>query len=123
MKATNAIALSLFLALTPVSACAQLNPSAPISSTAPAEFNQAKKALTAAHLIHKTTADFLVIAANSDLCKGQCAVQAKTLLDQSYAILLAADAAIVTGDARTINDKIAAASALVGQINALIGRR
>lgn len=119
----TAIVLTAFLAFTPVTACAQLDPAAPISSTAPAEFNQAKKALTAAHLVHKTTADFLVIAANSDLCKGQCAVQAKTLLDQSYAILLAADAAIVTGDAKTINDKIAAATALVGQLQSLIGRR
>jgi len=118
----TAIVLTAFLAFTPVTACAQLDPAAPISSTAPAEFNQAKKALTAAHLVHKTTADFLVIAANSDLCKGQCAVQAKTLLDQSYAILLAADAAIATGDAKAINDKIAAATALVGKIQSLIGR-
>jgi hypothetical protein len=94
---------------------------APISSVAPAEFNKIKQALTAAHLVHKTTADFLVIAADSNLCKSTCALKAKELLNQSAAILAAADAAVVTGDARSIEAKIAAATALVGQIQSLIG--
>ncbi len=121
-----AIAFTALLALTPVSACAQLQNvgagNAPISSVAPAEFAKAKQALTSAHLVHKTVADFLVIAAQSDLCKAACAVQAKTLLDQSESILRTADAAVATGDAKSIEDKIASATALVGQIQTLIGR-
>lgn len=121
MNPARSLVLSLFLVATP--ACAQLNPNAPISSTAPAEFTKAKQALTSAHLVHKTVADFLVIAANSDLCKSACAIQAKTLLDQSEAILQAADAAVATGDAASIESKIASATALVGRIQALIGRK
>ncbi len=122
MKSANALVLSLFLVLPPVTACAQLQPNAPISSVAPAEFNKAKQALTSAHLVHKTIADFLVIAATTDLCKGACASQAKTLLDQSEAILRAADAAVATGDAASIEAKIASATALMGQLQAMIGR-
>lgn len=125
-SAHTATILSLFLILTPISACAQLQAvagDAPISSVAPAEFAKAKQALTSAHLVHKTVADFLVIAATSDLCKSQCAVQAKSLLDQSEAILVAADQAVVTGDATSIESKIAAATALVGQIQTLIGKK
>lgn len=95
---------------------------ASISSVAPAEFNKVKQALTSAHMVHKTMADFLVIAANTDLCKGTCAVQAKDLLNQSAAILAAADAAVVTGDAKTVTDKIAAATALIGTIQTMIGK-
>ncbi len=124
MKPTTAIlALSL---LAPLPACSSLQAvgagSTPISSVAPAEFAKAKQALTSAHLVHKTVADFLVIAANSDLCKAACAVQAKTLLDQSEAVLQAADAAVATGDAKSIEDKIASATALTGQLQTLIGR-
>lgn len=120
------LALAAFLLTAPLGGCEQIQAvgagNAPISSVAQAEFNTAKKALTAAHLIHKATADFLVIAADSNLCKGSCAVEAKKLLLQSAAILSAADAAIAAGDARSINDKIASASALVGKIQTLIGR-
>ncbi len=119
----SAIVLSAFLALSPVTACAQFNPTAPISSVAPAEFNKAKQALASAHLVHKTIADFLVIAATTDLCKGACASQAKTLLDQSEAILRAADAAVAAGDAASIEAKIASATALMGQLQALIGKK
>lgn len=127
MRHTTAIVLTAFLAFAPVTAgCASLEAvgagNAPISSVAPAEFAKAKQALTSAHLVHKAVADFLVIAADSNLCRGPCAVEAKKLLLQSAAILSAADAAVATGDARSINDKIASATALVGQIQAMIGR-
>lgn len=117
----------VLIALLALPACAQVQAvgagNAPISSVAPAEFAKAKQALTSAHLVHKTVADFLVIAANTDLCKAACAVQAKTLLDQSEAILVAADAAVATGDAKSIEDKIAAATGLVGQIQMLVGKK
>ncbi len=123
MKSANAIALSLLLLTAPLGSCAngQLQPSAPISSVAPAEFNKAKQALIAAHLVHKTTADFLTIAAETNLCKGTCAVEARKLLLQSAAVLSAADAAVATGDAKSIEDKIAQATNLIGQINAVVG--
>lgn len=115
--------LSLFL----LPACSDIQNigagNAPISSVSPQEFNAAKKALTSAHLVHKTVADFLVIAAQSNLCHATCASQAKALLDQSEAVLVAADQAVVTGDAKSIEDKIAAATALVGQIQTLIGKK
>lgn len=117
--AAAVLSLSLLPACAPVQAVGAGN--APISSLAPAEFAKAKQALTSAHLVHKTVADFLVIAANTDLCHATCASQAKVLLDQSEAILVAADAAVATGDAKSIEDKIAAATAMVGKINSLIG--
>ncbi len=124
MRHTTAIVLTAFLAFS-LPACAQLQAvgagNAPISSVAPAEFNKAKQALTSAHLVHKAVADFLVIAATSNLCHSVCASQAKTLLDQSAAILAAADAAVATGDAASIEAKISAATALIGRINGLVG--
>lgn len=92
-----------------------------IASVAPSEVNAAKRALTAAHEIHRTTADFLVIAAQTQLCHAACAVKAKSLLDASEAYLVAGDRLVALGDAPGIELKIAAASALIAQINSLIG--
>lgn len=118
------IVLALAVCLPLLGACTngQVNPTAPISSVAPAEFAKAKQALTSAHLVHKSVADFLTIAADTNLCHATCASQARTLLLQSAAILSAADAAVATGDARAVEDKIASATALIGQLQALIGR-
>ncbi len=89
----------------------------------PDQVNTAKKALTAAHEVHRATADFLIIAAQSNLCKSTCASQAKVYLDQSEAALVAADQAVKLGDAQGVEAKIAAATALIGQVQSLVGKR
>lgn len=94
-----------------------------ISSVAPDAVNSAKKALTAAHDVHRATADFLTIAAQTNLCHAACASTAKTYLDQSEAALVAADTAIKLGDAAGVEAKIATATTLIGQVQALIGKK
>lgn len=93
-----------------------------ISSVAPEAVNDAKRALTAAHALHKTTADFLTIAATTNLCHATCASTAKNLLDQSEAYLVAADKLVALGDAPGIEAKITAATALIAQAQALTGK-
>lgn len=93
-----------------------------LASIAPDAVLTAKKALIAAHEVHKASADLLVLAAQSSLCKSQCAVTAKGLLDQSEAILVAGDALAKLGDAPGVNAKIAAASELTGRVNSMLGR-
>lgn len=93
-----------------------------ISSVAPAEVNAAKKALTAAHQLHATTANFLTIAAQTNICHATCASQAKNYLDQSEAALKAADGLVALGDAPGIEAKITAATALISQVDALVGK-
>lgn len=122
--ATAAIVLSLFL----LPACTQLSTvlgatSGSVSSVAPDAMNSAKKALTAAHELHRATADFLVIAAQTNLCHATCASQAKTYLDQSEAVLVAADKAVVLGDAVGVEAKITAASALIANVQNLVGKK
>lgn len=125
MKSAHAIVLSLFLALSPVSACAQLQGAATgsIASVSPDTVNSAKKALTAAHELHKVTADFLTIAANTNLCHAACASQAKVYLDQSEAALVAADKAIALGDAVGTEARITAATSLIAQVQSLVGKK
>lgn len=94
-----------------------------IASVAPDAVNKAKAALTAAHQLHATTADFLTIAAQTNLCHSACAITAKGYLDQSEAGLKAADGLVALGDAPGIEAKIAASSALMAQINSLIGKK
>lgn len=94
-----------------------------IASVAPDEFNAAKRSLTAAHDLHASTARFLTIAANSNLCTRTCAVTAKDYLDRSEAALKAADALIALGDAPGINAKITTASLLLANVQALIGKK
>lgn len=122
MKSAHAIALSLFLALSPVSACAQLQGGS-VASVSPDTVNSAKKALTAAHELHRVTADFLTIAANTNLCHATCASQARVYLDQSEAALVAADKAIALGDAVGTEARIAAATSLIAQVQSLVGKK
>lgn len=93
-----------------------------ISSVAPDAVNAAKKALTAAHDLHRVTANFLTVAAQANLCHATCAGTAKTLLDQSEAYLVAADRLVTLGDAPGIQAKITAATALISQVQSLIGK-
>lgn len=125
MKSTYAIILSLFLLAPPIAACAQLQGAATgsVASVAPDTVNSAKKALTAAHELHRVTADFLTIAANTNLCHATCASQAKTYLDQSEAALVAADKLVVLGDAVGTEARIAAATTLIADVNALVGKK
>ena len=94
-----------------------------ISSVAPDTVNTAKKALTAAHDLHKSTAVFLTIAAQSNLCHATCASTAKIYLDQSEDYLVAADKLVVLGDAPGIEAKIKAATALISQVQSIVGKK
>lgn len=96
--------------------------SAPVAAYAPDTVNVAKKALTAAHDLHRGLAVFLSMAATSNLCHAGCAATAKGYLDQSEATLVAGDGLIKLGDAKGIEAKIAAASALMAQAQALVGK-
>lgn len=118
------LVLSLFL----LSGCSSLGAlgaasTGTLASVAPDTVNTAKKALIAAHDLHRVTADFLTIAANSNLCHASCAIQAKLYLDQSEAYLVAADKLVALGDAPGIEAKISGASALIAQVNSLIGKK
>jgi hypothetical protein len=94
-----------------------------ISSVAPDTVNVAKRALTAVHDLHRGTADFLAIAAKSNLCHSTCAATAKVWLDQSEAALVAADKLVALGDAPGIEAKITAATGLISQVQSLIGKK
>lgn len=124
----NFMAFVGLLILAPLPACAQLDAigkaaTGSVASVVPDTVNGAKKALTAAHELHRVTADFLVIAANTNLCHATCASQAKVYLDQSEAALVAADKLIVLGDAVGVEAKITAATALIADVNNLIGKK
>lgn len=113
MKA-NAAALALGLIFLP--ACTSSGVNIP-----PDTINNAKKALTAAHQLHRATADFLVIAATTNLCHASCASTAKGYLDQSETALVAADQLAAAGDAAGIEAKVASATAAIGTIQKLMG--
>ncbi len=122
----HALLLSLILLALP--ACSSLGATGAaltgtISQVAPDSVNTAKRLLTAAHEAHRVTADFLTIAANTNLCHAVCASTAKQYLDQSEAALKAADTAIALGDAPGVEAKITTATQLIGQINALVGKK
>lgn len=93
-----------------------------VSQVAPDEFNAAKRALTASHALHASIANFMAIAANSNLCHAACAATAKDYLDRSETALVAADSLIAAGDAKGIEAKISAASLLMANIQALVGK-
>lgn len=93
-----------------------------VASVAPDAVNAAKRALTAAHDLHRGAADFLTIAANSGLCHSTCASQAQSYLDKSEAALQAADTAMTLGDAVGVQAKITAATTLISQAEALVGK-
>jgi hypothetical protein len=122
------ITAALILSLLFLPACTGLNTvlgatSGSVASVAPDTVNTAKKALTATHELHRATADFLTIAATTNLCHATCASQAKAYLDQSEAALVAADTAIKLGDAVGVEAKIATATTLIGQVQALVGKK
>jgi len=115
----------VLIALLSLPACAGLQQASTgsISQVAPDTINAAKKALTAAHELHRATADFLTIAANTNLCHANCASRAKLYLDQSESALLAADKLVAVGDAVGIEAKIATATTAIGAIQNLVGRK
>ncbi len=92
------------------------------ASVAPTAMNAAKKALTAAHLLHEAAADALTAAAKSNVCHAACAATAKIYLDQSEAALVAGDRLIAVGDAPGVESKISAATALISQVQSIIGK-
>lgn len=124
MRYTAAV-LAASLTFSPLSACAELNQATTgsVSQVAPEAVTNAKKALIAAHALHQATAEALTIAANSNLCHAQCAVDAKKYLDQSAAYLSAADNLVKLGDVQGIEGKIAGATALISQVNGLLGAK
>jgi len=94
-----------------------------VTQVAPQAMLAAKKSLIAAHALHEGAADALTAAANANLCKGTCASQAKTYLDQSEAGLRAADNLVALGDAPGIEAKIAGATSLISQVQTLLGAK
>lgn len=124
MKAAIAL-ISLSLTFMPLPACTELGQAATgsVSQVAPDALNSAKKALIAAHGLHEATADALTAAANANLCHAQCAVDAKKYLDESAAYLSAADNLVKLGDAQGIEAKISQATALVAQVQSLLGAK
>lgn len=119
--------LAFSLCLLPLGGCETIGKiaqaaSGSVATVVPEAMNSAKKALTATHRLHMGAADFLAIAATTNLCHAICAIKAKDYLDRSEAALVAADKLVVLGDANGIADKIAAATDLIAASEALIGR-
>lgn len=94
-----------------------------VTQVAPQAMLAAKKALIAAHGMHEAAADALIAIASTDLCKGACAIQAKGYLDQSEALLTAADGLAALGDAPGIEAKISGATALISQVQSIVGKK
>lgn len=94
-----------------------------VTQVAPDTMLAAKKSLIAAHALHEAAADMATAAANANLCKGQCAVDAKLYLNQSAEALSAADDLVKLGDAPGINAKVVGAVALINKVQALTGGR
>lgn len=127
MKYRLALPLIAFLII-PLPACSALDTAGSaitgsVSSVSPDTVNKAKQALTAAHNVHRVTADFLAIAAETNLCHAACATQARAYLNQSEAALVAADKAVELGDAVGAEAKITTATSLISQINQLVGKK
>ena len=114
-----AVIAALFLA---IPSCGPLGTAVTgtVTQVAPDAMAAAKKGLIAAHGLHEAAADGLAAAANANVCKATCATQAKAYLDQSEALLKAADSLVALGDAPGINAKISGASALISQVNGLL---
>jgi uncharacterized protein YceK len=119
-------AILALVLLVPLSGCATWNAlttaNQPVSTISPAAadaLNVAKKGLTAAYSLHKATADVLTALAVQGSLHGANAARAKDLLDQSKALLDSADALIVAADSTGIENKVAAAVALIAQAQAI----
>lgn len=94
-----------------------------VSDVIPAAMNDAKQALAIAHTSHKGVAVALThaVAAGWLVPGSDVAITARKWLDESEAILVAADKLVALGDARGIEAKISAASALIAQVQGIIG--
>lgn len=118
--------LAVLLTITPLGGCAALQAlqagSGTISQAAPDTVASAKKALTAAHELHRGVADFLTIAATTNLCHATCASQAKKWLDQSETALVDADKLLALGDTPGVEAKITVATSLISEIQSQIGK-
>lgn len=128
MTSRLAYPLIALLILTPVSACAQLQKlgtaaSGTVTQVAPDTVASVKRALTAAHDLHRGIADFLTIAATTNLCHATCASQAQKWLDQSETALTDADKLLALGDTPGVEAKITLATSLIGQIESQIGHQ
>lgn len=124
MKNRLLIALSLAAALGGCTTLQTLDKAAngTVTDVAPQAMVTAKKALIAAHGLHEAAADVAVAAANGGVCVGTCASQAKSAIDKSESLLVAADKLVALGDARGINAKIGDATALISQVQTLAGK-
>lgn len=118
------IALILALSLPLLGGCDKIQTASTgtVTQVAPSTMLTAKKSLIAAHALHQAAAESLTAAANANLCKARCAVDAKRLLNQSADGLKAADNLVALGDAEGVQAKIGGATALISQVQALIGR-
>lgn len=113
-----------FLAIFTLSGCSALQAlNGTVTAVAPTAMMAAKKALIAGHSLHEAAADALTAAATSNLCISTCAIQSKAYLDQSETYLLAADNLVALGDAPGIEAKISGATALISQVQSLIGKK
>jgi hypothetical protein len=111
-----ALAAVAMLACAPaVTGCAHL----PASIHAPAPIDQAK-ALYAAEASYRAAIAGVQTAADQGYLKGEGAADAHALVVKAYAALQAARAAYALGDAQTVQDRVAALTAFVTQINALL---
>lgn len=120
----NILALALVIPL--LGGCKTLDAIAtanqPVSAISPAAadaMNVAKKALTAMHSLHGSTADVLAALATQGSLHGSGASKAKDLLDQSEALLVSADGLVAAADSTGIEAKIAAATDLISQAQAI----
>lgn len=125
MKRQLAALLAVALVATPLGACSVWDKyfcsTCSLSTAAPSAMNAAKKALTAAHTLHQAAAEGMTAAAQSGLLHGSNAVTAQNYLDQSETYLGAADNLVAAGDATGIEAKVASATALISQVEALTG--
>jgi hypothetical protein len=97
-------------------------PISQVSPSAAALMNDAKKALTSAHDAHAAAADFLTTIAKNGTLHGSTAATAKAWLDQSEAVLNAADKLVAVGDANGIMAKVSQAEGLIAQVQGIISR-
>ena len=108
------------LALSGCSVLSAVNGTA--SQVAPDSVASAKKALTAAHDLHRGVADFANVAATTNLCHAACAVQVRKLLDDSETVLVDGDKLVALGDVPGAEAKAKLASSLIGEIQSQIGK-
>lgn len=94
-----------------------------VSDVAPVTMNVAKKALAATHTSHKAVADGLVLLVKGGYITpgSNSALTIRKWLDESEALLVAADKLVALGDARGIENKISAANVLIAKVQNAFG--